>query len=97
MFQLFGNAIGQVLLVSVLVGAGLPALFAFGIRALAHGAGGAAEVDAAAPRPLMTTIAYVCFAIVVAVIAVGITIIVASGFGYRVSFDQLLPMLVKKH
>ena len=42
MLQLFGNAIGQVVAISILVGAGLPALFAFGVRALAVGAGGSA-------------------------------------------------------
>ena len=97
MFQLFSNAVGQVALISVLVGAGLPALFAFGIRALASGAGGAAEVDIAPARPAMTWVAYLCFALVIAVITVGITIIVSSGFGYQVSFEHVFPTFVKKH
>ena len=57
MFQLFGNAIGQVVAVSVLVGAGLPALFAFGIRALAAGEGGSAEVSGVAGKPAMKDLA----------------------------------------
>lgn len=97
MFQLFGNAVGQVALVSILIGAGLPALFAFGIRALAIGAGGAAEVDNAPGRPVMKLVAYLCFGLVLAVITVGITIIVSSGFGYQVSFEHVFPTFVKKH
>lgn len=97
MFQLFGNAVGQVALAAILIGAGLPALFAFGIRAAAVGAGGAAGVSDAPGRPAMKFVASLCFALVIAVIAIGITIIVSSGFGYRVSFDNVFPTLVKKH
>ena len=96
MFQLFGNAIGQVLAISVVVGGGLPALFAVGIRAMAAGAGGGAEVDHASARPAMKLVGYACFALVLAVIALGLTIIVASGFGYHVSFAHVFPTLVEK-
>ncbi|HOQ53693.1 MAG TPA: hypothetical protein PLF56_08785 [Micropruina sp.] len=96
MFQLFGNAIGQVVAVSVLVGAGLPALFAFGIRALAAGEGGSAEVSGVAGKPAMKVLAWVVFALVLAVIAVGLAIIVSSGFGYKVSFDHIFPTFIKK-
>ncbi len=97
MFQLFGNALSQVLVVSVLVGAGLPALYAYGIRAMAQGAGGDAEVGHEPPRPAMKVVGYLCFALVVAVIAMPIAIIVSHGFGYQVSFDNVLPTFVKKH
>lgn len=97
MFQLFGNAVGQVALVSILIGAGLPALFALGIRSLATGSGGSAEISNEPGKPAMKVVAYVCFALVLAVIAVGISIIVSSGFGYRVSFDHVFPTFVKKH
>ncbi len=96
MFQLFGNAIGQVVAISILVGAGLPALFAFGIRALASGAGGTAEVSGDAGRPAMKLVAWICFALVIAVIAVGLSVIISSGFGYRVSFDNIFPTFIKK-
>ena len=74
MFQLFGNAVGQVAMVSILIGAGLPALFAFGIRAMAIGAGGSAEVSDAPGRPAMKLVAYLCFALVIAVIAWVVTL-----------------------
>lgn len=97
MIQLFGNAIGQVVLVSILVGAGLPALFALGIRSMALSTGGSAEVDAATPaRPAFKVVGYLCFAVVLAVVALGLTVIVSSGFGYHVSFQSVFPTLVKK-
>ena len=96
MMQLFGNALGQVVLVSILVGAGLPALFGLGIRAMAIGDGGSAEVSTARARPAMKLVAYLCFAVVVAVVAVGLAVIIASGFGYHLSFGNGFPPFVKK-
>ena len=75
----------------------LPALFAVGIRAFAIGAGGSAEVDHAPGRPAMKLVAYLCFAVVLAVIAIGLAIIISSGFGYQVSFEHVFPTFVKKH
>ncbi len=96
MLQLFGNAIGQVVAISILVGAGLPALFAFGVRALSIGAGGSAEVSGEAGKPAMKIVAWLCFALVLAVIAVGLAIIISSGFGYKVSFEHVFPTFIKK-
>ncbi|WP_040160871.1 hypothetical protein [Nigerium massiliense] len=95
MMQLFLTAIGQVLLIGVLIGAGLPAIFAFGIRFLAYGAGGDAEVSHEKPHPLGTVLGYLCIAIVLAVILLGIAIIVSSGFGYHVSFEHIIPTFKK--
>lgn len=97
MFQLFGNAIGQVVAVSILIGAGLPAMFAYGVRALAEGAGGTAEVSGEAGKPAMRIVAYFCFAIVLAVVVIGLAIIISSGLGYQVSFEHVFPTFVKKH
>ena len=96
MFQLFGNAIGQVVAVSIVIGAGLPALFAFGVRALAQGAGGSAEVSGEAGKPMMKIVAWITFAVVLAVIAIGLAIIISSGFGYKVSFEHIFPTFIKK-
>ncbi len=96
MFQLFGNALGQVALASILIGAGLPALFAFGIRALAAGAGGSAEISGDAGKPMMKIVAWITFALVLAVIAIGLAIIISSGFGYKVSFEHFFPTFIKK-
>ena len=71
MFQLFGNAVGQVAMVSILIGAGLPALFAVGVRVLAASEG----------RRSYRIAAYAIFALVVMVVLLGIALIVANGLG----------------
>ena len=86
----------QVLLAGLVLGAGLPAVFALGIRSAAWGTGGTAEVDGGTPHPLGRVLAFICFAIVLAGVALGITFIVASGFGYELSFERVFPMLVEK-
>ena len=96
MFQLFGNAIGQVFLVGLLFGAGLPALYALGLRAVAYGAGGSGEARAV-PRSIATVAGWLCFGLAVAMIALGIAIIVSSGFGYHLSFEHIIPTFQKKH
>ncbi|GAA1756347.1 hypothetical protein [Nostocoides vanveenii] len=86
----------KVLAAGLLLGAGLPAIFAFGIRALAYGQGGDAEINHEAGHPVGKVLAILCFAIVLAAVALGITTIVASGFGQKVSFEHIYPMLVDK-
>jgi hypothetical protein len=98
-FGLEMQAIGKILLVGVILGAGLPVLFAGGIRALAWGAGGDAETAtgaAAAPHPLGRVLGYLCFAVVLACVVLGITYIVASGFGKELSFEHVFPTVVDK-
>ena len=91
----------RVLLAGVLLGAGLPALFALGIRSMAHGTGGDAEAHAPGtagprPHPIGTVTGYLLFTIVVLGVLLGIAFIVASGFGKTVSFEHLLPRFVDK-
>ncbi len=86
----------KVLLASLVLGAGLPMIFAFGVRSLALGQGGDTEVDHARPRPLGNVLAAICFLLVLAGVALGITIVVASGFGKAVSFEHVFPTLVAK-
>jgi hypothetical protein len=86
----------KVLLAGLILGAGLPTVFALGIRSMAFGAGGDAEVDHAAPHPVGRLVAYVLFAIVVLVALLGITYIVASGFGKTISFEHVYPAIVDK-
>jgi hypothetical protein len=86
----------KVLAVSLVMGAGLPMIFGLGIRSLALGAGGDAEVDHAKPKPIGKVLAALCLLIVLAGVAVGITVVVASGFDKEVSFEHIYPVLVKK-
>ena len=72
-------------------------VFALGIRSLAWGTGGAAEVEPQqGPHPVGRVLAAVCFAVVVAGVALGITFIVASGFGKALSFEHVYPTLIDK-
>ena len=91
----------QVLAAGLLLGAGLPALFALGIRSMAYGAGGDAEAHAAgtagpAPHHAGKVVGWLLFAVVVLAVLLGITFIVASGFGKAVSFDHVYPTIVDK-
>lgn len=89
--------LGQVLLVSLVLGAGLPVLFALGLRATAWGAGGDAEEHGAgvrpAPHPLGRVLGVLCFAVVVLGVLLGITFVVASGLGLELTFPGGVPSL----
>jgi hypothetical protein len=91
----------KVLFASLILGAGLPVLFALGIRSLAWGAGGEAVVHAtgvSGPRanPLGTVVGWLLFAVVLAGVVLGITFIVASGFGKALSFAHVYPTIIDK-
>lgn len=85
----------RVLVVGIVLGAGLPAVFALGIRALAYGQGGDAEVSHERPHPIGKALALLAFAVVIGGVLLGLTVIVASGFGMEVVFDPF-PTLVEK-
>ncbi|MBJ8347916.1 hypothetical protein [Antrihabitans sp. YC2-6] len=79
------NSLWQILAVGVLLGAGLPTIFAFGVRLLsAEGAGATVE-----KRSLAHTVgAICCFSAVIAAIVVGILFIMknflAHDFGIHI-------------
>lgn len=76
------NALWQVLAVGLLLGAGLPTIFALGLRTLFGGQLGVdenGEAVSAKPTLIRTVIAYACFTVVVAVVLAGIVWIVANG------------------
>jgi Trk-type K+ transport system membrane component len=95
----FTDAI-EVLIAGIIVGAGLPALFALGIKALAWGTGGESEEHAEGelpkPHPVGRVIAVILFAIVIAIVALGITYIALHGLGWKVEFDGLMPVFTKR-
>ncbi|MCU7731038.1 hypothetical protein ODJ79_45620 [Actinoplanes sp. KI2] len=88
------EAIWKVLLASLILGAGLPLIFALGVRSLAWGS----SVEAG-PRanPAGTVIGWILFAVVLAGILLGITFIVASGLGKQLSFEHIFPTIADKH
>jgi hypothetical protein len=77
------TAVWEIVVVGLLAGAGLPALFAVGIRALGRpGRGHLRPVDRdelVGGNPVAIAFAGLCFAIVLAAVGYGIFIIVASG------------------
>ncbi len=70
------GALANVVVVGLLVGAGLPTLFALGVRSLA---GPGARDEAGRVRPGRRVIAWVYFGIVVATIAGAVAYIAAGG------------------
>ena len=82
----------KVLLASLVLGAGLPVIFGLGIRSLAWGAGGSSPKA----NPIGTAVGWLCFLIVVLGIVLGITYVVATGFGKTLSFEHLYPTIVSK-
>ena len=85
MFSLFLHDMWKILLYSLLLGAGLPVLYAVGVRASAVG-----SVAADGAEPATSTAA------VRAGIGVGLAYIVASGHGEQLSFQQGYPTFVPK-
>lgn len=74
------DALWKIVVVGVLLGAGLPALFAVGLRALGPSSVSAGSGDAAAAGNLAgKAVAVVCFAVVLAGIAWGVYKIVHPG------------------
>ena len=81
----------KVLAAGLILGAGLPALFALGIRSMAYGTGGRQQ-----RLPIGTAAGYLCFGIVLLGVLLGLAYIVATGLGRTLSFDNVVPALVDK-
>jgi hypothetical protein len=101
-FALFLDAAGQVVVAALLLGAGLPALFAVGVRSFTL-AGAARTRDAAEttrpsriPVPALRAIGTLCYLLVVAAVAIGLSVIIATGFGQELSFENIVPTFVPK-
>ena len=102
MLDLFFTAAFKVLVAGLVLGAGLPALFALGVRFAALGAGSDAGVAGSGGTAVATrgsvgyrVLALLCFLVVALAVALGISVVVASGFGKMWSFDGF-PTLVDK-
>jgi hypothetical protein len=74
------NALAKIIVVGLVAGAGLPAIFAIGLRVLAppHRGVGTAEEGTVTTAPANVAGASVCFAIVLAAVGYGIYLIVAG-------------------
>jgi hypothetical protein len=80
------RATWEIVVVGLLSGAGLPAIFAIGVRALGTPGKGHITVsddELVGGSPAGIAIAVLCFAVVLAAIGYGIYIIVVSGHGAK--------------
>lgn len=87
------EAIFKVLVVGLILGAGLPAVYAIGIRLYSAGSG---EVQndgtVTSPNPVFKGLAYLLFAVIAAVIVIGILWITRGTIDYYFGVD-LFPMV----
>jgi len=83
----------RVLLAGLLLGAGLPVLFALGVKSLAWANGDLPDTRA---NPFGRVVAVALFSIVVIAIVLGLGYIVAHGLGYSIVWDGLQPTISKK-
>lgn len=80
----------KILLFSMLAGAALPGLFAFGIRLQAVGAGAAgAEGTTSQKNPVLTGLAWLIYALVVTVIVIGVLYIARDFIAHHTGYPFL--------
>lgn len=101
--KLAGEALWKVLVAGVVLGAGLPALFAVGIRGLAMGGHAPSGGDAAADdeggsgsNALGNVLAAAMFVIVGYGVVAALLLVIASGQGKELTFDHVVPWIVPK-
>jgi hypothetical protein len=95
MFSMFIDAVWKVAVAGVILGAGLPALFALGVRYVAVGTG-EVTTEGALPRSGYRAVGIACFVVVAVLVLLGLLEIIAAGQGKAVSFDHVFPTLVPK-
>ncbi len=72
----------KILVVGLVLGAGLPALFAIGVRLSAEGAG-VTEHSAAQRNPMVATLSWVVFTLVVVAVLIGVLFIARDFIGHQ--------------
>ena len=85
------EAAWRVLVAALILGAGLPALYGFGVRQLAIA--GRVEAQAKSRAVLHRGVAWASFGLAVLAVLLGLTYIVAHGFGVKVTFNGLMPVI----
>lgn len=86
---------GSVLIVALLLGGGLPALFALGIKALAWSNGLSTKPGLSVTHPVGKLYAALLFSVIGLAIAFGLTYLIVHGLGYSVVFNGLIPTIKK--
>lgn len=86
----------KVLVTCLILGAGLPALYSVGLKQLALADGTIATPKRSEYPAVHKAIAYVLFAVVILAIFLGLSFIMAGGFGYVIKLDQFPPSIKHK-
>ena len=86
----------KVLVAGLLLGAGLPVLYAFAVRGLAMARGAGAIIGEQTAKQFGKVIAWVLLLVILLAVSYGISFIVATGIGKVVTFDHILPWFVDK-
>ena len=97
--QLLFEGASEVFVAGLVFGAGLPVVYAIALRVLTIGSTAYADPSGeihSTPRMSSRLFSGVLIAVVVAGIVVGMMIIVATGFGKEVSFENIYPTIVDK-
>lgn len=87
------TAVLQILVVGLIVGAGLPALFSLGVRLNAEGVGVVSHDGVSKKNPALNAISWVLFALVLAAVIIGV-LFVARDF---IAHHTDLYLLGAKH
>ena len=97
--QLLFEGASEVFVAGLVFGAGLPFVYAVALRVMTIGATTYADPSGeihSTPRMSSRLFSGALIAVVVAGIVVGMMIIVATGFGKEVSFENIYPTIVDK-
>jgi hypothetical protein len=91
----YADSLLKVLVVGLVLGAGLPAVFAFGLVSYSHGAGGTqADGTVSAPNPVLKYLGALLFLLVGWVIVTAIAWIMRTTIIHHFGVD-LFPMMPK--
>ena len=86
----------KVLAAGLVLGAGLPIIYAFAVRGLAMAQGAGAIIGEKTAKPFGKVIWWVLLLVILLAVSYGIAFIVATGVGKAVTFDHIIPWFVDK-
>jgi hypothetical protein len=87
----------KILFFGLLLGAGLPALFAVGVRLSAEGAGVAEDDAVSGKHPALGALSYLIFALVLAVVVIGVLFVARDFIGHHTGVYILGATAPKGH
>lgn len=90
------NATWRILLIGLLLGAGLPALFSLGVRALSWGSGDPEVAGDFTTSWRGKVVAWSLFTFVILCVLAGLAFIIAHGLGIKISFNGIIPVFTPK-